>query len=474
MSEPVAFDLVVVGAGPAGQKAAIQAAKTGHSALVVERGVGVGGECVHHGTIPSKTLRQSALALTALDRASDGLLRREIPPDLTIEMLTRRQHQVREAHERYLSDQLTRNGVTLWEGHARCRTPHEIEVTGVDGSRRWARGVALLIASGSRPRTPPEIPVDHERVLDSDSILTLTYLPRSLAVLGGGVIACEFASIFSALGVAVTLVDRGPRPMPFVDPELTDVFLAVLGRRGGRHLAGRRIASVQPTGVAEVTITLADGEELRTEKVLCALGRTAVANGLGLEDIGVRLDAAGLIVVDREFRTSVPSVYAVGDVIGPPALAATAMEQGRLAARHALGLGADESVGPTPIGIYTLPEMASVGLGEDEAREGYGAVRVGRARFSEITRGWIAGDTDGLLKLVVRDGDGLILGAHIVGEGATELIHVAQVALVAGLTYPALISNVFNFPTTAEAYRVAALHLAGQPATGRDRPARAA
>jgi len=464
---PEHCDVLVVGTGPAGHKGAIQGAKAGRRVIVVERAPTVGGECVHHGTIPSKTLREGAVALRALRNRSDGLLGRQLPERFMLQSLRTRDHEVRRAHEHFLHHQLERNGAEVWHGHARFVAPDEVEVRAVDGTRRRVRAGAFLVATGSRPRTPAEIPVDHERVLDSDSILSLVYLPESLVVLGGGVIASEFASIFAALGVQVTMVDRQPRPLAFMDHELVAAFLTAYARMGGRYLAGRSVASVRVGPLTGVTTTLDDGTVLESEKVLCALGRSPRTADLGLDAAGVEVNDRGSIAVDSHYRTAVRHIFAAGDVIGPPALAAAAMEQGRRAVRNAIGAPVEVSAPIVPTGIYTVPEMASVGLGEEEVRSRMGEARVGRAKFSEIARGWIAGEVDGMLKLVADPLHGRLLGAHVVGEGATELVHVAQMAIIAGLRTDTFVDHVFNFPTMAEAYRVAALQLAGQRATGR-------
>ena len=309
--------------------------------------------------------------------------------------------------------------------------------------------------------------MDHEHVLDSDSILSLAYLPRSLAVLGGGVIASEYASVMSQLGVAVTMVDRAPRPLAFLDPELSSGFVASFQAGGGRYLAERKVLDVAFDGVSRVVATLDDGSTVETEKVLVALGRTGCLDGLGLDAAGLEATPRGTLDVDACGRTAAGHIYAVGDVAGPPALAASAMEQGRRAACHALGRDLREAAHPLPIGIYTIPEIASVGLAEPEAGDVLGcAPRIGRARFREVARGHIAGVGDGLLKLVADPAGGRLLGIQIIGEGATELIHVGQMALVAGLGVEDLIDTIFNFPTLAEAYRIAALDVAnGRPAS---------
>ncbi len=458
------FGFVVIGAGPSGQKAAVQAAKSGLRVLVVDREA-MGGECVHRGTIPSKTLRETASYLSGLKDRTQGVLAAEIRPDTKIESLMRRQDSVRHANEEMARAQLERNGVEMMRGRARFVGPHELEITALRGGVTRIEAKIIVIATGSRPRTPPEIPVDHEHILDSDSILSLVHLPARLAVLGAGVIACEFATIFASLGVEVTIIDRGERPLAFMDSELTDAFLEDFARRGGRYLGNRRIERVETDGFSSVTAILGGGERITTNKMLCALGRIAQIGDLHLDAAGVEAGPRGTIVVDEHFRTTVPHIYAVGDVVGPPALAAASMEQGRRAARHALGLPIDAEFHITPVGIYTIPEMASVGLTETEAIEKHGSAVVGRARFREIARGQINGDVSGLLKLVADPTGNHIVGAHVVGDGATELIHLAQLAIVTGLTVDAFVENVFNFPTMAEAYRVAALDITGHRAS---------
>jgi NAD(P) transhydrogenase len=448
-------DVLVIGAGPAGHKAAIQAAKAGQRVLLVDRAPTAGGECVQRGTIPSKTLRESASYLLGLRARSEGVIEVNVPPETKVASLMRRLAAVRSSHERTLEAQLERNGVERLRGRARFLAPESVEVRAPDRSVCRVSARVTVIATGSRPRQPEHVPVDHEHVLDSDSILSLIYLPQSLVVLGAGVIACEFASIFAALGVEVTIVDAGARPLAFLDPELTAHFTAAFRTMGGRWIGGRKTRSVAWDGSAVVT-ECEGGEVLRSEKLLCALGRVANVEDLGLAAAGIELTPRGHVPVDADFRTRVPGIYAVGDVVGPPALAATAIDQGRRAVRHALGLARPELDEVVPVGIYTLPEIASVGLSEEQAVARFGTAFVGRARFAELARAHINGQTEGLLKLVAAP-DGRLVGAQVVGESAIELVHVAQMALVGRLGLEAFVDHVFNFPTMAEAYRVAAL-----------------
>ncbi len=462
MSEP-AFDLVAVGGGPAGRHGALEAASLGARVLVVERERSVGGECVHRGTIPSKTLRETAAHLAGLARRSGGVIDPEVPADLRLQSLVSRLDAVLTGHERQLDGELEAAGVAVWTGSAGFLDEHRLAVVASDGMRRTVRAERVLIATGSRPRVPAGIPVDHEHVLDSDSILSLLYLPRSLLVLGGGVIACEFASVFAALGVEVTIVDRGERALGFLDPELVEHFLAHLASLGGRYLPSRRVAAVAP-GVGRVDVRLEDGDTLRAEKVLCALGRRANLRGLNLAAAGLEPTERGHVPVDEHLRTAVPHVYAAGDVVGPPALASCSEDQGRRAARHALGAPLAARASRTPIGIYTLPEMSSVGLDETEALRTRGACLVGRAPFAELARGRINALDNGVLKLVTDVAGRRLLGAQVVGEGACELIHVAQMALLAELDVDVFVEQTFNFPTLAEAYRVAARDVIAQRA----------
>jgi len=304
--------------------------------------------------------------------------------------------------------------------------------------------------------------VDHEHIYDSDSILSMIYIPESLTVLGGGVIACEYASILAVLGCRVTVVDRAERPLGFMEPELCERFVATLERFGGRFIGGASADTLAWDGVSRVHCQLNNGTTLESEKVLFALGRVANVERLGIDNTGIQTTPRGLIEVDEHYRTAVPHIYAVGDVIGPPALASTSMEQGRQAVCHALGLPMGRLARTIPVGIYTIPEMASVGMTEAAVREEYGGAVAGFARFEEIARGQISGVQDGLLKLVVDPVERLIHGVHIVGEGAAELIHIGQMAVLKDMRVDELVENIFNFPTLAEAYRVAALDVCGR------------
>ncbi|MCP3920633.1 MAG: Si-specific NAD(P)(+) transhydrogenase [bacterium] len=466
MTQPERYDVVVIGAGPAGQKAAVTAADAGRRVLVIEKSRNVGGECVYHGTIPSKTIRETALYLSGLERRAVGVGGTRVGPETMVKSLMGRLDQVLANYGRQIAQQTRETGAEVLHGRARLAGANEIDVTHPDGTSARIVADVIVVATGSRPRKPPGIPIDHEHILDSDSLLSLIYLPHSMVVLGAGVIACEFASIFQSLGVHVTIVDGGKRPMAFLDEELVERFVAAFEADGGRYVPGNKPADVYHDGLGTVHTTLSSGEVLQSQKTLVALGRTASVGGLAVENAGLDLTERGFLAVDDVGRTSVPSIYAVGDVIGPPALAASAMNQGRRAVRHALGLDLGTPPELIPVGIYTVPEMASVGSTEDQVTSQYGGCIVGRCQFDAIARGQINGAQDGLLKLVTCPQGRRVFGAQIVGEGATELVHMAQMALIGQVPVDAFVDNVFNFPTFAEAYRIAALDVVAQRAQG--------
>jgi NAD(P) transhydrogenase len=466
MSTPVAFDIVVLGAGPAGQKAAVQGAKAGKRVALIERERGIGGSCVYRGTIPSKTLRESALHLDRLKRAGEAF-QFNLKPDTQIATLLNHLESVVQAHDAFMSRQLRRNGISLLHGRARFLNEHIIEMQAVDGARQQFTADIIVVATGSRPRNPKEIPVDHEHILDSDSLLSMMYLPQSLTVIGGGVIGCEYASIFALLGVEVTLIDRGEHPLPFLDRELVQQFVQQFEERNARYLGGRTITEVRWNDVAHVVTTLNDGTTLTSEKLLVALGRQANIEDLNLAAAGVMLSDKGLIPVNQYCQTNVSHIYAVGDMVGAPALASKAMEEGRRAVRHALNLPLGDAASTIPMGIYTIPEMASIGLDEKGARERYKEPLIGRAKFEEVARAQISGAGHGLLKMVADPEGERLLGVQIVGDSATELVHIGQLALQSSATIESFIDNIFNFPTYAEAYRIAALDILGQVAKRR-------
>jgi NAD(P) transhydrogenase len=468
---PESFDWVVIGAGPAGLSGATEAARAGARVLLVHRDRRLGGECLHRGTIPSKTLRACAEHLVSLRARTAGVIDLELGPQTKLETLMRRLEGVVDVHERSLEREVFGLGIERAHARARFLSPRELELVTPSGAKRRVQGERVLIATGSRPRKPDEVPVDHEAILDSDSILSMIYLPRSLLVLGGGVIASEFATIFQALGVEVSMIDGRQRPLAFLDDELSQRFVSAFEADGGRFLGETKTRALGGDGLGGVTLELEDGRALRAEKALVALGRSAQVKGLELANAGLELNQRGHLSVDAHGRTCVPHIYAAGDVIGPPALAASATEQGRRAVNHALGRTDQAACSVVPMGIYTIPELASIGLTESEARARHGNVLVGRARFDQLARGAINGDTRGWLKLLAQPGSGAILGAHVLGDGAAELIHQAQLAMLGGLPARTFVEQVFNFPTLAEAYRVAAIEIEEQRRASPDVPA---
>jgi NAD(P) transhydrogenase len=457
MSADDRYDVLVIGSGPAGHEAALAAAAAGKRSLLVESGRSVGGECVHRGTIPSKTLREAAGLFQKLRVSAQSLGDLPAPETIRVDALTSRVADVVRGHVTTLDRRLRDGGVEIEAARASFAGPHDVELLALSGATRRVAADLIVIAVGSRPRTPDHVAVDHENVLDSDSFLAMEWLPRSLVVLGAGVIACEYASIFAAFGVKVTLVDRGDRPMAFLDPELTSAYVRAFVASGGRFLPNEQVVSCAWNGVDAVETKLASGEILRSDKALCALGRTANTRRLNLAAAGLAPNERGHLPVNEKFETSVAGVYAVGDVIGPPALAATSADQGRRAIRGALGLDPGAPPETVPIGTYTLPDLASVGLDEAAAAKRFGGCLVGRAAFSELARGLIASPGEGLLKLVVAPDGRKLLGAQIAGESAIDLVHLAQMALLANADVDVFVDHVFNFPTLAEGYRLAAL-----------------
>lgn len=459
-------DIVVIGGGPAGHKAAIQGAKADRSVVLIEQERDIGGACVHRGTIPSKTLRETALALAGFRQRTADVFAVQVREELQVASLMARMEQVVQAHAGFMAAQLERNHVVEVHGRARFLDARTVEVLGIKGTVRRFQAATIVVATGTRPRAPANVPIDHENILDSDSILSMTYLPRSLTVLGAGVIASEYASIFSNLGVNVTMIDSGDRPLAFLDPEITTRFVTEFERGGARFMGNERIERVAFDGTSMVETVLQSGTIVRSEKLLCALGRVANVEHLAPEAAGIQLTPRGVIAVNEHWQTSTPGIYAVGDVIGPPALASTSMEQGRRAVCHALGIAIPAPFHTIPIGVYTVPEIASVGQSEAEVNQALtpnqGHCLVGRAHFHEIARGQISAIQNGMLKMVADPTGQHVLGVQIISEEAAELIHIGQVALLTGFNVDAFIDNPFNFPTLAEAYRVAALDIAKQ------------
>lgn len=458
MKDPTHVAYLIIGSGPGGEAAANLAAQHGKSVIVVEKDRVLGGACVHQGTIPSKTLRESALNLSNFLR-SNNILEYTHKENVTVESLMQRKNEVQRAYVEKISQSFEKNKVHVIRGRASFMDEKTLHVLHTDGSEQILSFEKLLIATGSRPRDPEHIPIDHENILDSDSILSMIYLPKSLTILGGGVIACEYACIFTQLGVEVSMVDTKERPLNFLDPQLSEAFRRHFESSGGIYIGKQSIERVHWDGISKVITVLQDGTTLASDKMLVAMGRVANTDILKTEQACIKLNQRGNIVVDENYRSSTKNIYAVGDVIGFPSLASTATEQGRRAVSHALGLEAGKPFENIPVGIYTIPEISTVGLTEEQAVERYGRACVGIAYLKDVARGKISGVESGLLKLV-SDGDKKrLLGVHIFGEGASDLVHVGLMALLNQDHVEIFVKNIFNFPTMGEAYRLAAMDL---------------
>jgi NAD(P) transhydrogenase len=450
------FDMVVIGSGPAGEKAAAQAAYFGKRVAIVERAPSPGGAVVRNAEIPSKTLRETALYVTGFRRREVYGLGLTLDPEAAVAQLRTRTSQVIETMTDAVRRNLERHAIEFVHGNARLGSDRTVHVTLDSGHERVLQSNVVLIATGSRPFRPPSIPFDDPDVLDSETVLDIDRPFTSLVVVGGGAVGCEYASIFTALGVEVTLVDSGERILSFLDAEISQLLSQIFSGMGMRLVLGGGRAAVGRDDHGLIC-ALEDGEEIRTDKVLFASGRVGNTEGLGLEEAGIEMDARNRIVVDETFRTTAESIYAAGDVIGPPALASVSMEQGRVAACYALGIPFKDTVDPMPpFGVYSVPEAAMVGLTEEDAAAQGIDYEVGRGWFAGNTRATIAGAEDGLVKLIFRRDDRKLLGVHVLGDHATELVHQGQAVLHYGGAIDYFIHSTFNVPTESEAYKYAA------------------
>jgi NAD(P) transhydrogenase len=449
------FDLIVIGCGPAGEKAGAQAAYFGKRVAVIERASALGGSCINTGTVPSKTLRESALYFSGLKQRGLYGIDYSLKDNLTVHDFMHHEREVVEMERQRILKNLELHHIELVRGQAAFEDAHTVAVSGGSGTRRL-RGEVILISTGSKPHRPPEIAFDDVHVFDSDTFLQMERIPRSLAVIGGGVIGCEYASIFVALGVSVTLVDGRDRLLPFLDEEVSEQLRVRLAALGMEFWFNERPVKVQTTG-SGVDLVMKSGKTLQTESALFAAGRRAAVDGLALEKAGLAINDRGYIPVDDNYRTAAPHIYAAGDVIGFPALASTSMEQGRVAACHAFGFKYKQRVASMlPMGIYTIPEISAAGETEQSCKEKKIDYCVGRALYSNNARGHIVGDTAGLLKLIFARADRKLLGVSIIGESATELIHIGMMILDNNLTIDEFIEQVFNYPTLSETYKYAA------------------
>jgi len=450
------YDVLVLGSGPGGQKAAIAAAKLGRRVAVIERRHMMGGVCINTGTIPSKTLREAVLYLTGLNQREMYGQSYRLKDDITVDDLTARTQHVIGREIDVIRSQLARNRIRLLTGTGTFADAHTLTVSDGIGREQKVTAEKIVVAAGTRPARPSTVEFDDRTIIDSDGILNLEHVPQSLVVVGAGVIGIEYASMFAALGCKVTVVERRDRMLEFCDLEIIEALKYHLRDLAVTFRFSETVASVERHANGALAV-LESGKRIAADVVMYSAGRQGMADQLSLEAAGLSADNRGRIKVDEHFRTEVPHIYAVGDVIGFPALASTSMEQGRLAAHHAC----DEPVRAMhelqPIGIYTIPEISFVGRTEDELTEKRVPFETGVSRYRELARGQIIGDSYGMLKLLVSPDDRTLLGVHVFGTGATEIIHIGQAVMGCKGTVDYLVDTVFNYPTLAESYKVAAL-----------------
>ena len=452
------FDLVVIGSGPAGQKGAIAAAKLGRRVAIVDRQEMVGGVCIHTGTIPSKTMREAILYLSGFRQRTFYGKDYVVSDRIAAKDLAHRVNAVVARQTEVVRNQLRRNGVVTLAGTARFVDPHTLEVLSSAGTATLVRAAHVLVACGTRAARSTQIPLDGERIFDADQLPGVAELPRELMVVGAGVVGLEYASMLTALDIKVTIIDQRPTLLDFVDRELIDGLLYHMRRRGATFRLGEKVASVRVDERGRVEALLESGKRVRSQALLYTVGRQANTDLLNLGAAGLAADPRGKLPVDAWYRTAVPHIYAAGDVIGFPSLASSSNDQGRLASAHMFG--APATVAPPellPYGIYSVPEMSMVGRTEEQLTEARVPYEVGVAKYEELAKGQILGDETGMLKLLFDPDTLRLLGVHVIGDGATELIHIGQTVLGLGGTIEYFRDTVFNYPTLAEAYKVAAL-----------------
>lgn len=450
------YDMVVVGSGPAGQKAAVQAAKLSKRVAIVEKTRQLGGTSLNTGTLPSKTLKDTIEYIHGLGRRGLHQLGAELTKQLTLPDLMARKNQVIETEVAVITNQLQRNGIEIIHGIAGFVDPHTLSVRS-DGHVDHVQASVIVLATGSRPRRPSEIPFDDLIVCDSDSFLRTIKNPASIIVIGGGVIGAEYASMLAAFGIRVTLIDRRTQLLRFLDREIAQALDSQMQQNGVVMRFGQEQLDISVNDAGDPVAQLQDGARVTADMVLYTMGRIGNTEALNLPAIGLVADQQGQLAVNAQYQTVIPHIYATGDVIGFPALAATAMEQGRLAACHAFQVAESHDIKVIPYGIYSIPEVSMVGNTEEELVAAGVPHVTGRALFREMARGHISGDLHGLLKVIFHRETHRLLGVHIIGPGATELIHIGQSVLTYGGMVEYFVHNVFNYPTMAECYRTAAL-----------------
>ena len=461
------FDLVVIGSGPAGEKGAAQAAYFGKSVALIERSDYLGGTGINTGTVPSKTLRETALYFSGLRQRGLYGIDYSLKERLTVADLMRRQQDVVEMERTIVRTNMERHNVEVFRGVARLRDAHTVSFLKPDGTEDDVTGDIILIATGSSPFRPAGIPFDNQRIYDSDSILRMKMIPKTMVVIGGGVIGCEYACTFSALGVQVTLVESSNRILRFVDSEIAARLRQSLELLGLRFVFNDRLQRAEVLA-DRVRLELRSGEIFDCEIALIAAGRQSNVQGMGLEETGIALGERGLILVNEKYQTPVSNIYAAGDVIGFPALSSVSMEQARVAMVHAFNFAYKESISSVlPLAIYTIPEISLAGLTEDACREQDIPYVVGRSYFDKSPRGQIIGDTSGMLKLVFSPSDKKLLGVHLIGEMSSELVHIGSQVIAAGGSIDVFIDSVYNYPTLSDSYKYAAYDGLGKLRTWR-------
>lgn len=450
------YDLLVIGTGPAGQKAAIQAAKLGKKVGIVERKQVVGGVCTNTGTIPSKSLREAVLYLSGFHQRNLYGASYRVKQDITMDDLSFRSNHVIKREIEIIQNQMARNNVEMFFGTASFVDPHRLRIEGSDDHHEHTADF-IVIACGTLPARPTHIPFDDQSIIDTDGILVLKQLPKSITIIGGGVIGTEYASILAMMGIHVTLIERRPRLLEFVDTEIIEALQYQMRSIGVTLRFNEEVVSVEPRAEQQVVVRLKSGKEIGATTVLYSVGRIGASPALNLEAVGLSADDRGRLKVNEHFQTAVPHIYAAGDIIGFPALASTSMQQGRHAACHAFGIPCTTQSELMPYGIYSIPEISMVGRNEDDLTKNGIPYAVGIARYREIARGQIIGDDIGMLKLLFHNKTRELLGVHAIGDGATELIHIGQTVMAYHGQIDYFMDTVFNYPTLAECYRVAAL-----------------
>jgi len=452
-----AYDMIVIGSGPAGQRAAIQGAKTGKRVAVVESREVVGGTCINTGTIPSKTMREAVLHLSGFQYQGVYGVSYRVKDRITMADLSFRVQQVIKNELDVTQAQLFRNGITLLSGSASFVDSHQIRVRKPNGDTTY-HAESVIIATGTRPAESPSVPVNGRTIVLSDQVMQMPELPKALIVVGGGVIGVEYACMFAALGIRVVLIEKRPRLLEFADAEIVEALCYHLRDHRVTLRLNEEVDTVEQQADGTVIATLHSKKKISGDALLYAVGRQGNVDELNLAAAGLEADARGRIVVDSEYRTSQPHIFAVGDVIGFPSLASVSMEQGRIAAGHAVGVEVHSNAASYPYGIYTIPEISFIGKTEEQLTDEDVPYEVGLAYYREIARGQIRGDTTGRLKLVFHRDTKHLLGVHIIGEGAAELVHIGQAVLSLNGTIDYFIDTVFNYPTMAECYKAAAFN----------------